>query len=212
MRKEYTINELTEIFGCSRTAIVKKIKPDEKNPVIKRYKGVYDVVTSNGNIAILFDDEDLEHEKSLSRGFKNVANNPVNTVESDDIIDIEPERKETNLEMVLSLTERYKNEITTLQKDMYNELRQRDNQILLLTTSEKTKEEEYLRTQAENKALKLRNRVLTVLTSVIGIVLLVWITFYITYTTLNSNLNSSDIKKEQVQQENSVEHARNKNI
>lgn len=68
MRKEYTINELTEIFGCSRTAIVKKIKPDENNPVIKRYKGVYDVVTSNGSIAILFDDEDLEHEKSLSRG------------------------------------------------------------------------------------------------------------------------------------------------
>ena len=84
---------------------------------------------------------------------------------------------------------------------MYNELRQRDSQILLLTTNEKTKEEEYLRTKAENKSLKLRNRVLTVLIGIIGIVLLIWITYYATYMTLSNNQQDQNTKKLPAQQE-----------
>lgn len=201
MRREYTINELTEIFGCSRTAIVKKIKPDENNPVIKRYKGVYDVVTSNGNIAILFDDEDLEHEKKLSKGFKNVFNNTGDTTKDSNVIDVEPEKENNNDETFATFTNRYIEQYTTFQKEMYNELRQRDNQILLLTTSEKTKEQEYLKVQSENKVLKLRNRVLTVITSVVATVLLIWITFYATFMTLSNNIQNEDQKKEHATQE-----------
>lgn len=201
MRKEYTINELAEIFGCSRTAIVKKIKPDKNNPVIKRYKGLYDVVTSNGNIAILFDDEDLEHEKKLSKGFKNVLNNPGYTDKDNDIVDIEPEKENIKNDTVIEFTNRYMEQFTTFQKEMYNELRQRDNQILLLSTSEKTKEQEYLKVQSENKVLKLRNRILTVLISVIITVLLIWVTYYVTFMTLNNTSENSDLKKEHSQQE-----------
>lgn len=205
MRKEYTINELTEIFGCSRTAIVKKIKTDENNPVIKRYKGVYDVVTSNGNIAILFDDEDLEHEKRLSKGFKNVSNSTVNTPENDTIIDVVPEKEPQINNNVLDFTNRYITEFTTFQKEMYNELKQRDNQILLLTTSEKNKEDEYLRTQAENKTLKRRNTILTVTLSVIVTVLLISATVFITYITVQNNVTKQEqekITQQEIIQEN----------
>ena len=44
MRKAYVIRELQEILGVSRTAIVKKIKSDDDNPVIRRYKNRYEVV------------------------------------------------------------------------------------------------------------------------------------------------------------------------
>jgi hypothetical protein len=197
MRKEYTINELASILGCSRTAIVKKIKPDEKKPDIRRYRGRYDVVTSNGQLAILLDDNDLEQEKSMSKGANNVINNSANTAENDNIIDIEPEKNINESETVISLTERYTNQLMTLQKEMYNELRNRDNQILLLTTSEKSKEQEYLMTQAENKKLKMRNRILTVITSVIATVVLIWITFFITYTTVHNTLTTPDTRIEQ---------------
>ena len=96
---------------------------------------------------------------------------------------------------------------------MYNELRQRDNQILLLTTSEKTKEQEYLKVQSENKVLKLRNRILTVIVSVIATVLLIWITFYATYMTLNNKTQNEEIKKEHAQQEiiqPQIKHAQNR--
>ena len=90
MKKEYTIKELQEIFGCSRTAIIKKIKTVGDNTELKRYKGRYEVTQKDGQIAIIFDDWELEEEKRLSKGMGSVSNNGDNTAQNDDIIDIEP--------------------------------------------------------------------------------------------------------------------------
>jgi len=187
MKREYTINELANILGCSRTAIVKKIKPDENNPVIKRYRNRYQVVMKDGIQAIVLDDIDLEHEKRLSKGVSNVSFNTGNNPQNEDIIDIEPEPKQETSETLLAFTNRYIEQLTTLQQNMYNELKQRDSQILLLTTSEKAKETEYLQVKAENKTLKQRNRVLTVILGVLLTVMICFITYFVTFTTLTHN-------------------------
>lgn len=184
MQKEYTIKELQAIFGCSRTAIVKKIKPDAKNTGVKRYKERYEVTVKDGQMAILFDDAELEEEKRLSRGFNTVSNNGVNTPNNDDIIDIEPDIKENNQDNLLNFTERYIERYTTLQRTFYDELKERDKQILLLTTSENAKEQEYLKAVAENKTLKARNTLLMVILGVIVTVLICGITYCVTVMTL----------------------------
>lgn len=184
MQKEYTIKELQQIFGCSRTAIVKKIKADDNDTGVKRYKERYKVTTKDGQMAILFDDAELEEEKRLSRGFNTVSNNGVNTPNNDDIIDIEPDIKENNQDNLLNFTERYIERYTTLQRTFYDELKERDKQILLLTTSENAKEQEYLKTVAENKTLKQRNTLLMVILGVIIAVLICVITYCITVITL----------------------------
>lgn len=201
MKREYTINELASILGCSRTAIVKKIKPDENNPVIKRYRGRYEVVSTNNGMAILLDDIDIEHEKSISKGVNNVSNNTGDRVINSDFIDVEPERETVTNNNVLSFTERYIEQFATLQKEMYNEIKQRDNQILLLTTSEQAKQNEYLQAKAENKTLKKRNTILTVILGVTVTVLICIITFGITYMTLNKNVTDINAKKIPAQQE-----------
>lgn len=161
MRKEYSINDLAQILGCSRTAIVKKIKPDGDNPGVERYKNRYDVVISNGIKAILLDEQELEAEKACSRGFKTVTNNGVNSVESNDIIDIEPEKEKISASEVLNFTERYIKDFKTFQETTYNEMRnlakERDeakSQIYLLTDSEKRKEDALIQTLSENVTLK----------------------------------------------------------
>lgn len=195
MRKEYTIRELTEILGCSRTAIVKKIKEDSVNPSIKRYKNRYDVVMSNGQMAILLDDEDLEEEKRLSRGSSNVMNNGSNTVQTDDFIDIEPEKEQNTTSDVISFTERYIEKFETFQKETYNELRnvsrERDEyakQIYLLEDSEKRKESALMETLAENVTLKKHKTMLTVALGIVLLVLASFVTFYITYITLHNTV------------------------
>ena len=90
MKKAYVIRELQEILGVSRTAIVKKIKPDDVNPVIKRYKNRFEVVDKDGQMAIMFEDWELEEEKRLSKGMASVTSNGDNTPQNEDIIDIEP--------------------------------------------------------------------------------------------------------------------------
>lgn len=187
MKKEYTIKELTLILGCSRTAIVKKIKPDANNTDIKRYKERYEVTQKDGQMAIIFDDAELEEEKRLSKGFNTVTNNGYNTVQSEDIIDIEPEIKSNKQDDLINFTERYIERYTTLQETMYNELKERDKQILLLTTSENAKEQEYLKTVAENKTLKQRNTVLLVILGVIVTVLICVITYCVTVMTVSHN-------------------------
>ena len=197
MKKEYTINELQEIFGCSRTAIVKKIKPVGDNTDVKRYKNRYEVSKKDGQIAIVFDDWELEEEKRLSKGMGLVSNNGDNTTENDNIIDIEPNVTEPKQNDLYNFTERYIERYTTLQETMYNELRERDKQILLLTTSENSKQEEYLKTVAENKTLKQRNTVLMVALGVIITVLICVITYFVTVTTLSDNVTNENIENQQ---------------
>lgn len=204
MRKEYTINELANILGCSRTAIVKKIKASGDNSGIERYKNRYDVVISNGIKAILLDEQELEEEKACSRGFKTVANNSVNQAVNEDVIDIEPEKEENTSNELYNFTKRYIDDLKTLHQYMYNEVLERDKKILLLTTSEDTHKKEFLKLSTENVTLKKRNTMLTVALSVITVVLVCFITFYVTFITLHDTFAApvdTDIqKKEQIQQ------------
>ena len=201
MKKEYTIKELQEIFGCSRTAIIKKIKQTGDSTDSKRYKGRYEVTQKDGQIAIVFDDWELEEEKRLSKGMGSVSNNGDSTATNADIIDVEPNVTEVKQTDLMEFTNRYIERFTTLQETMYNELRERDKQILLLTTSENSKQEEYLKTSAENKMLKKRNTILLVALGVIITLLICVSTYCVTVTTLQNNVAESDIKKEPVQQE-----------
>lgn len=200
MRKEYTIKELQSIFGCSRTAIVKKIKTTGDNTDSKRYKDRYEVSTKDGQMVILFEDWELEEEKRLSRGMQSVSNNGDNTPQNEDIIDIEPTQTEIKPNEYIEFTNRYIERYTTLQETMYNELMERDKKILLLTTSENHKQEEYIKTVAENKTLKFRNTILTVLLGIAITVLVCSITYCITVTTLINNGDNQEIKKEHAQE------------
>ena len=204
MRKEYTIKELQQILGCSRTAIVKKIKTNGDNTDIRRYKDRYEVGVKDGQMVILFEDWELEEEKRLSRGMGLVSNNGDNTSQNEDIIDVEPNVTEMKQNELYNFTERYIERFTTLQETMYNELRERDKQILLLTTSEKSKQEEYLKTVAENKTLKSRNTILKVILSFVITVLLCVATYCITMLTVSSNdtSNISNSKQVTIQPEN----------
>lgn len=193
MRKEYTIKELQSIFGCSRTAIVKKIKQNGDNTESKRYKDRYEVSVKDGQMVILFEDWELEEEKRLSKGMGSVLNNGDNTAENQNIIDVEPNVTELKQNELYNFTERYIERFTTLQETMYNELKERDKQILLLTTSENNKQEEYLKTVAENKTLKKRNTLLMITLSVIITVLICVITYCVTSATFQRNLPTSDI-------------------
>ena len=188
MKKEYSLQELANILGCSRTAIAKKIKPDNNNPDSKRFKNRYEVVTKDGKMFIILDDSDLEEEKRLSKGFNNVISNSFDTPETDNIIDIEPIKQENTIDKVFNFTERYINDFTTFQKEMYNELQQRDKQVLLLTTAENTAKNEYLQVVAENKTLKKRNVIITVCLTVTITLLIVLIGGFITFINYTNNV------------------------
>lgn len=208
MRKEYLINDLAEILGCSRTAIVKKIVED-KETGIRRYRNRYDVVMYKGQQAILLDDEDLENEKSMSRGYKNVTRNVNNHATNDDVIDVGPIKQEINAETVLNFTERYINELKTFQETTYNEFKtlsetknNLEKQVLLLEDSQKRSDEEYLKTKSENVTLKRRNTILTVALGVVITLLMCFITFYITYrTSQDTNENVGETLQKNTVQE-----------
>lgn len=192
MRKEYSLQELANILGCSRTAIAKKIKPDNNNPDSKRFKNRYEVVTKYGKMFIVLDDSDLEEEKRLSKGFNNVMSNSFDTPETENIIDIEPIKQENTMDKVFNFTERYINDFTTFQKEMYNELQQRDKQVLLLTTAENTAKNEYLQIVAENKTLKKRNVIITVCLTVTITLLIVLIGGFITFIYYSNNVSTPE--------------------
>lgn len=192
MKKKYSVKELASILGCSVTAVNKKIKADENNPVIKRYRNVYETVLENGITYILLDDADLEDEKNRSKGFSNVINKGYNTPQDEEIIDVEPYKEEKRKDTLLEFTERYINNIATLQKTFYEEMREKDKQIYLLTTSENQKQAEYLETKALNKTLEKRNNVLKVaLTVVITLLVTLGIVFAMFYINVSKEKNKS---------------------
>ncbi len=205
MIREYSYDELAGILGCSRTAIAKKIKPDENNPGVERYKNRFEVVIKDGKKCILLDDADLEEEKLKSRGFKNVANNSYTTPQNEDIIDVEAIYQDKRQETLLEFTERYIDKFTTLQETMYNELRNRDNQILLLTTSEKSKQEEHFKTEAENKTLKQKYNVMRNVVITLATLLVILTTFSITFFITERNVSANVSNVEPVIEETSAD-------
>ena len=187
-RKSYSVKELASILGCSVTAVQKKITQDENNPEIRRYKKRFDVVIKDGKTVILLSDSDIEEEKRLSRGFNNV--NITDNTTSENVIDIETEpQKQANQEVIidkiLNFTNSYIERFDTLQKTYYNDLMQRDKQILLLTTSENNRQSEYLEAQAKAKELEKKNkRLLTyllVVTTLFITLLVVYLRFQMPY-------------------------------
>lgn len=208
MRKEYTIKELTEILGCSRTAIVKKIVTDD-NTGVRRYKNRYDVVTYNGQMAIIFEDFELEQEKKLSRGMGNVINNGYNTIKNEDVIDVEPIVNESNKNELYEFTERYMQQFVTYQETTNETIlsleRQKlamENQIKLIEDYQLREKAEQTKTIEENKKLKKNNRVLAVLLGVAVIVLVGFVTYIITSNTLvNNDVDTSSNVSESVKQE-----------
>lgn len=192
MQKKYTVKELASILGCSVTAVNKKIKADENNPDIKRYRNRYETVVENNVTYILLDDEALEDEKNKSKGFKNgfgnVTNTGLNESETSDIIDVTPELRQEKSDKILEFTERYIERFSTLQETFYNEMREKDKQIYLLTTSETQKQEKYFETEAQNKQLKAQNNVLKI---VLAVVITLFVTLVITFSILGISKSES---------------------
>lgn len=192
MQKKYTVKELASILGCSVTAVNKKIKADENNPDIKRYRNRYETVVENNVTYILLDDEALEDEKNKSKGFKNgfgnVSITGLNESETSDIIDVTPEVRQEKSDKILEFTERYIERFSTLQETFYNEMREKDKQIYLLTTSETQKQEKYFETEAQNKQLKAQNNVLKI---VLAVVITLFVTLIIMFSILGISKSES---------------------
>lgn len=182
-KKSYSVKELARILGCSVTAVQKKITLEENNPDLKRYKKRYDVVIKDGKTVILLSDAELEEEKRLSKGFNNVST--MNNETFENVIDVEAQpqtqaNQELVIDKIIDFTNLHIERYETLQKTYYNELLQKDKQILLLTTSENTKQAEYLETQAKAKELEKRNRLLTLYLTFVTTLLLTLLVVYIT--------------------------------
>lgn len=203
MEKEYSYDELAGILGCSRTAIAKKVKSDENNPGIERYKGRYNVVMKDGKKCIVLDDEALEEEKAKSKGFKNVTNNSFNTPETQSEPNIQSKNNETEAANTADVTERYIDKFMMLQQHLYNQLHDRDKQILLLTVNDKQKEDAYIRTQAQNSELTEKYNVIEKKYKIAMMVIycfitlsLIFATFFITLSLFKNNVSNRSTTEE----------------
>lgn len=208
VKKSYSVKELATILGCSVTAVQKKITIDENNPDLRRYKKRFDVVIKDGKTVILLSDSELEEEKRLSKGFNNV--NTTYNETSENVIDIEPEpqkqvKQDLIIDKILDFTNVHIERYETLQKTYYNELQQKDKQILLLTTSENNKQAEYLEAQAKTKELEKRNRLLTLYLTIVSTLLL---TLLVVFITVN-NFNNTKTEKPSIEQVSTVENVDN---
>lgn len=171
MKNKYTIKELSLILGCSVTAVSKKIKPSEDNPDVKLYRNEFETIVENNVTYILLSDEDLELEKSRSKGFnKNSAVEYVHaTVEQTTTFD----------ERLLNFTEQYIKNLEDLQHKHFEELEEKNRQLFLLTSNEQQKEKEYLETNALNKTLLQRFEYMKYALTIVSTLLLVFIVLYI---------------------------------
>lgn len=217
MRRSYTIKELESIFGCSRTAIVKKIKPTPDNPSVKRYKERFDVVIENGQMCIIFDEYEIEQEKRLSKGMGKITQNSYNTQENEDIIDIEPIVNESKKNELYEFTERYMQQFVTFQetttetiRNLEREKMTYENQLKLIEDHNNIESAEKKKIINENVMLKKHNTVLIVITLLLVMVLVGFITHYVTFINVSQNvietsqpqIENLDIKKEPSQQIN----------
>lgn len=212
--KKYSVKELASILGCSATAVQKKIKPDENNPEIKRYKKRYNTVVNDGKLYILLSDDDIEEEKRLSRGFNNVVRNVIDDTEN--IIDIEAEpetqtKQDTSFEQLIQFTKDYIESYKTLQENHYKELKEKDEKILLLTTNEYKNEAENKQTQAKAKELEKRNKLLMLYLTVVTTLFITLVGLFITFYINVNNLNNAETEKPLQQEVSTVENVDNEN-
>lgn len=160
-KRKYSVKELAGILGCSLTAVNKKIIPDENNPEIKRYRNRYDVVIDDGKTMILLDDEELEKEKRLSKGFKNVLNNvsepPENVIDVDYSTETE-QAKETSDDKFITFANVFFERYETLQNKYFRDLLETQKEIKLLTNSESETQKNNILLSSHNKELQEQNK------------------------------------------------------
>lgn len=166
-KQQYSIKQLSTILGCSVTAISKKITTDENNPLIKRYRKRYPVVTEDNQMYILLDNNELEEEKRKSKGFKNVSSqyqnvseDTIETSESEAIFEGTVIRDEEPKETLIELTKRYEERFEALHTDYFERLLESDKKYNLLTADEKIKDYKYNQLTKEKTFLELNNKVL----------------------------------------------------
>lgn len=150
-------------MGCSITAVQKKISADVNNPDLKRYRNRYDAVIDDGKTVILLTDEELENEKRLSKGFKNVNQNAAET--SENVIDAEytaenQRRQEEMIDKVLEFTTGYIERYETLQKRYYDLLNEKEKQVKLLTDNKMHSDNKLYEEQAKSLELAEKNKAL----------------------------------------------------
>ena len=185
--KKYSVKELASILGCSLTAVNKKIIPDPNNPEIKRYRQRYNVVVEEGKTLILLTDAELEEEKRLSKGFKNVSSNVVETPEN--VLDVEystetQTNKEDMVDKILNFTNVYMQRYETLQNRYYNLLNDSNNQIKLLTDSESKTQKEFYEISARCKELEEKNKLLKRYIIIVATLFVLCVTLFITFKIL----------------------------
>ena len=186
-QKKYSVKELASILGCSLTAVNKKILPDPNNPEIKRYRQRFNVVIEDGKTLILLTDAELEEEKRLSKGFKNVSSNVSET--SENVIDVDytaesQTNKEDMVDKILNFTNVYLQRYETLQTRYYNLLNESNNQIKLLTDSESKTQKEFYEISARCKELEEKNKMLKRYVIIAATLLIIFITLFITFRLL----------------------------
>lgn len=157
----YSVKELATILGCSVTAVNKKIIPDPNNPEIKRYRNRYEVVIDEGKTVILLSDDDIEKEKRLSKGFKNVQNNfnetPENVVDVEYSTENQPPQEDIT-DKLIKFSNEFFQRYETLQNRYYNLMNETNNQIKLLTNSESRTQKEFFELSARCKELEEKNK------------------------------------------------------
>lgn len=204
--KKFKISELADILGISYVAVKKKIKPDENNPDIIRYKNRYTVIneTVKGrDVAfILLDDADLENEIKESNVNKTVYSTKGNVIKTDnktvEYIDVEPEKQNIKNDNLLEFTERYINRFETL----YKELNEKDKRLVLLEDFENRAKTDNIEKAAKIKELEAKlNKKEKGKTLIIGLLttlLIVFITLSVTFIYLYANLTKRDQVRDQV--------------
>ena len=195
--KKFKISELADILGISYVAVKKKIKPDENNPDIIRYKNRYTVIneTVKGrDVAfILLDDADLENEINEANVNKTVYSTKENVTETDnktvEYVDVEPIKAENNQQNIFEFTERYINKVETL----YKELNEKDKRLLMLEDFEKRAKDDNVEKTARIKELEAKLNVKekgkTLLIGLLITLLIIFITLSITFITLYINVH-----------------------
>lgn len=211
MEKEYSYDELADILGCSRTAVSKKVTPDPNNPSVERYRKRYNVVLKDGKKCIVLDDEALELEKKLSKGSKNVSKKGVETSEIQDTEEVKPVSQVSKEETDITVTERYMDKFLIMQQHMYNQLHDRDKEILLLTVNEKQKEEAYLQTEAKNSELTDKYNIMEKKYNVAKNIIIGFVTLTLMYATfcITMKYNSQKVSNDLVNVSNVQEQVIN---
>lgn len=186
-KKKYSVKELASILGCSLTAVNKKIFSDPNNPNLKRYKNRFEVVVEDGKTLILLTDDELSEEKKLSKGFKNVSSNVIETPEN--VVDVEystesQANKEEMVDKILAFTNVYLERYETLQNRYYNLLNDTNNQIKLLTDSESKTQRDYYEISARCKELEEKNKSLKRWIIIVATLLIILVTLFITFKLL----------------------------